>query len=218
MIHQIRDDLYLVSPVDLPPTLLPVHLTVGAQLVLVRGDLELFNNDDVFIVMAEMIEMGAKKPGQRVLLLNSPFLTDAKFGETARYWVYRGGVVLYQHNGGDIKLFLAMVEKELKKIAEGQKTIWTDGEDEPMQLTDAVKDWRRTIATFPGIGAKRIEKLSQEHIGNVELWQIIHLLSRQKDPIAGEAIGRKAREWLGLEAGEELMIVVNEESEKWDAK
>jgi len=218
MIHQIRDDLYLVSPVDLPPTLLPVHLTVGAQLILVRQDLELFNNDDVFIVMAEMIEMGAKKPGQRVLLLNSPFLTDAKFGETARYWVYRGGVVLYQHNGGDIKLFLAMVEKELKKIAEGQKTIWTDGDDEPMQQTEVIKDWRRTIVTFPGMGTRRIEKLPHESTVQVQLWQIMHLLSRQKDPIAGEAIGRKAREWLGLETGEELMIVANEESEKWAAK
>ena len=119
--------------------------------------------------------------------------------------------------------WLQMKERHLREYAEiPVKEVWSDTtvyEEDSLQRLRPIKDQRITLATFPGIGAKRAtalwEALKTHGADQTLLQAIVWLLEGYATKVygIGDVTVRRNKEWFGVKPNEHLTVYTEEETE-----
>lgn len=140
-------------------------------------------------------------------------------------WNMRGGTFEQVRDLDWFKVWVEMKHKQVKQIAGGElvKMVYEEPPqmtlpkpDDPLQIPLVVDDWRNTLATFPGIGEKKVEALQTrmvEHDIVPSLIGVLQLLTDRERicsvPGFGEGLHQKALDWLGMDSNMKLKVETN---------
>lgn len=232
------------------PALLKEHIAAGAVLVQMKRGLDLSSSvvDRMPASLARMHAVGARNSQCSLLFIG--VLTCDVNGEgkinnqpiqnfngqsywvvvsAMEKWMERGGVVTSLSRLNLLPDWLILKEKHLKEFhfVEPVHTVYDPTDplyevepDDPLQELVLVKDWRKTLMSFPGIGKTKIEALlsaiAKEHsetgndnavtLGECIEWMTTWSLIRRV-PGYGKGIYQNIRKWFGLEQPGTLISV-----------
>jgi len=179
------------------------------------------------------------RPTQRVLLfigiltyhdsglaVLDGMLTDKEFWSVQAAlskWHDRGGVVEMLCRDSLLLPWLQMKERHLRGYTETPiKEVWpetTAYEEDSLQRLRPIKDQRITLATLPGIGAKRAtalwDALKTSHADQTLAQAIVWLLEGYATEVhgIGDVTVRRNKEWFGMKPNEHLTVYTEEETE-----
>lgn len=224
----------MVSPLGIPcvtETLLFRHIEAGAFLIQRKSGLDLVNSlgERLNEAIARMVETSTISSSQRILLYTGDFsdagddtltlngkrlnVSYGAFSKALDWWQRRGGDVKNLPTDEHILPWLRSIEADFNIFKKSpQKDVYptryypTDppASDDILQLPVAVRDWRITLATFPGIGADKCNALYKKMLeiyGNPgTLWMALHYAIQNESNIPGwgNETKAKARRWLGI--------------------
>jgi hypothetical protein len=243
----------MISPVNLPvaPALIHEHLKKGAIFVQIKRGHDLVSSildGRMHKSLAHMQAAGAKQ-SQCVLLFLGQLAcvrgravingTECLINGEESYWQVKAALSKWWKRGGVVEelprtsLFpewTVMTERHLIEFAEHPKYVFMPDDrlflpdhNDPLQELIEVKDWRRTMATFPQLGPKRlaalIEEMKKSGAQMNLLTALTWLTTREtclKVPGFGLSMLRTARNWVGLEDGADLSVLFRLEAELKD--
>lgn len=141
-----------------------------------------------------------------------------------RHWCWYGGVVVQLPSDDLIPRWLEETELRLvekvvarlkggvvKEIWDGGEIDWPDDTGDPLQEPREVKDWRRILAAFPGVGPARATALREAMLRAGMADNLMQALVAITDPEPlsvpgwGPGLRRRVREALGLEENEIIL-------------
>ena len=165
------------------------------------------------------------------------------------YWAVRGAIAKWQERGGSFdelsnaSLFPTWLQMKLNHWLEffherstsvvatpdpmTEIASFTLASGAPMQDVVEIRDWRRTLQTFPGLGPVRISSLYAYMVGaNLPLTLLcaLTLLADEKEivkiPGLGKTTCKKVNDWLGISDPQlfELSLVVREDIKEPNGK
>lgn len=237
----------MISPLSLPVTevLLSKHLERGAILIQIKRGHDLVASiidNRLNSSLAKMRACGAKQSQCLLLFVGNLFNADGKcvingteakmygdrpywqvYGAMSKWWK-RGGVVESLPRFDMLPDWARMTERHLKEMLNDKHVqVYPDDRfyladaNDPLQELELVTDWRRTLASIPGLGPKRIEALYKV-MGSGELSQFSQMTLLQalvwlttyefaKQAGIGAGLVDNIRRWIGIDEGFELCVM-----------
>lgn len=231
--HETGADI-IVTPLGIPcltPHLLFKHIESGAFLIQIKRGMDLVNSfgERLNLSIAKMLETNTITSNQRILLCvgefsdagNDTLLVNGKitntrftaFSKALDWWQYRGGKVKMLPTESHVYPWLKSLENDFLVFSERpQKNVYPTkyyppdkpSDDDVLQLPIQVRDWRITLATFPGIGPDKCDALYKKIIEIYgtpgTLWMALHYAIQEESNIPGwgKETKAKARKWLGI--------------------
>lgn len=240
----------LITPVDLPltPALLPRHISSGATLVQIKHGHDLsssISDRRLHFSLARMRETGART-SQCVLLfigymqeiegdcyINSHLSMIVKSFWSVQSaidkWTEEGGVYINLHKNSLIPIWAKKKEERLRHyleepkreiIASSQRLI-TELKDDPLQEVIEINDYRKTLITLPGIGAKSVRELTKAMKSSGAVLNFLNALTWLTTPRyvkdiygVGKGTMQNIREYIGLEEGMGVYIMPDDNSQE----
>lgn len=235
----------MISPLTLPVTkvLLNKHLERGAILVQIKRGHDLVASildSRLNASLAKMHLAGARQSQCLLLFVGNLFNADGKcvingtevkmYGERPYWQVYaamskwwkRGGVVEQLPRFDMMADWARMTERHLKEMLDDDHIqVFPDDRfyladaNDPLQELELVTDWRRTLASIPGLGPKRIEALykAMQECSEYSVMSLLQALvwvttyEFAKQAGIGAGLVDKVRHWIGIDEGFELCLM-----------
>jgi len=208
--------------------LLARHIERGAIMIQRKSGGDLINSFGARLntAIVNMLSCKAKSSNQRVLLYTGIFaerggnlvLNDKQlntnymsFRKALDWWQYRGGKVANLPSDSLILPWVQSLEKDLETLQEEKQVEFYPSfgsfppDEDVLQLPIEVRDWRVTLATFPGIGPEKCNALFNhlKEIYNqpVTLWIALHYIMQDESKVPGwgKAAKQSVKRWLGIE-------------------
>lgn len=234
----------MVTPLERPlaPIFLKDHLAAGALLIQRKSGLDIAASvgERMYTSLERMLALPTCQ-AQRILLfighMNCTREGKANINgqdvplQGESYWSIRGSIAKWQERGGCydeitriglLPRWLQLREAHLKEFQAHPQAVFYKSQP-PLEMSNqrdvlqdlvVIKDWRTSLVTFPGVGAKRLQTLldqMQLDGAEISLLQCLHWLTTwdliKKVPGMGKSVYTESRRWLGLSPGESLEVV-----------
>jgi hypothetical protein len=132
-------------------------------------------------------------------------------------WTARGGVVHNIPSDKQIPAYLKLMEKHIAEFYDHPEKQFYPPYQLPLQWLKKCSDWRKTLATFPGLGPERVDALYNAMVEaktSLDLFTALVWLTDTKraNKVKGQGkmLHESTRDWLGLPDGWNLELEYDE--------
>lgn len=235
----------MISPLSIPVTeaLLKRHLQHGAILVQIKRGHDLVSSildHRLHGSLAKMRDAGARQSQCLLLFIGSLYNANGEAvingskihmsGDNTYWYVYsalskwwkRGGVVEILPKFSEMPDWCVMTDTHIRDMSEHRHvadypddSLYMTEDDDPLQELVLIKDWRRTLASIPGLGPARISALYKYMqslpASSMTLAQALYILTTPefaKEAGIGPSLVSNVRRWLGIDEGMELTVTL----------